>query len=145
MIFEFPTERDKAFTLAILDGIKTDLNAFSHPALSEPELEMRRHALDNAVRIAMGTNFVGEYTPWRKRARRYNLIVATLSSMFFAGLAAFGWATTGQWWNVVGDLTFALMVWAYFILANQVLGSQETLDKFKLPLPPTNIKATNLQ
>jgi hypothetical protein len=138
-IFEFVDEKERMLTLAMLQGIEADLDTLSHPAVSEPELDIRRQVLGNVQRIVASTNYKGQYGDWRRKGRRTQILGTIGFSVFFIGLWLFDWWMSGKWWNGVGNVMYALGMWAYLFILFQWQGSQEFLDQLKLKLPPLNL------
>jgi hypothetical protein len=141
-ILEFQSPQEKALTMAILETIVDDVDAYSHPALSEPELEVRRQVLHNVVRLTSVTNWRGQYGAWRTKARFANYIGAGVSSVFFSALAASAWLTTGHWWDVAGNLFYGVLAPMWFLLNNRMIDSQEWLDSLKLPLAKVELPSS---
>lgn len=139
-IMQFRTREERLLTLAILEGIKTDLGGFSHPSVSEPELDIRHQVLDNCRRLAQTTTYEGEYAPWRERSNRQSMIVATVLSVFFVGLGAVEWWVQGWWVAGIGEFVFAAVVWGYNYLWRKFMGHLEYMDQLKLKLPPNVVK-----
>jgi len=138
-ILEFPDKKEQQLLIAILQGIDADLERLSHPAVSEPEIDVRRQALNSAIQLALATNYKGQFGEWREKHERQLMLMGIGTSVFFVALWLVLWWIDGKWWSGIGNLAYAGLAWFYNWTMTQWMDGREVLDSIRLKIEPLQL------